>query len=378
MVKKALQLASVASMIDQFNIPNIQLLQSLGYQVDVVADFTNPGNITEYKASRLKNQLKRMNVHVFDVAIPRSINPKFVLSSYKRVKNIVESENYSLIHCHSPIGGAICRSAAKKTRKTGTNVIYTAHGFHFYSGAPLMNWMFFYPIEKILSYCTDVLITINKEDYKRAKQNFFAKKTVYVPGVGVDLNNFGKVKFDRAEKRNELGIPENAILLFSVGELNENKNHKTIIRAIKGLDVYYMIAGLGSKKNELEQLATENGMYDRVRFLGYRTDVSELYEASDIFLLPSHREGLSVSLMEAMASGLPCVVSRIRGNVDLIDEDKGGYLFDSNDVREARNKIRTALKADRKDMGQYNREKIKGFSVETVMEKMRRIYKGIT
>ena len=156
MTKKVLQLASVASMIDQFNLPNIQVLQSLGYSVDVVANFTNPGTITQKRAEELKKRLLNMNVRVYDIAIPRSLNLKAVLSAYKKVKELIMREEYKLVHCHSPIGGVICRQAAKKARKKGTKVIYTAHGFHFYDGAPLKNWLIYYPIEKYFSRYTDV------------------------------------------------------------------------------------------------------------------------------------------------------------------------------------------------------------------------------
>ena len=171
MTKKAVQLASVASMIDQFNIPNIQILQSLGYQVDVVANFTNPGTITVERSENLKKRLAEMNVRVFDIAIPRTLNPGAISNAYKQVKNLLEKEEYKLLHCHSPIGGVIARQAAKGLRKSGIEVIYTAHGFHFYNGAPLKNWLLFYPIEKHYSRYTDVLITINMEDYKRASAN---------------------------------------------------------------------------------------------------------------------------------------------------------------------------------------------------------------
>lgn len=251
--KKALQLASVASMIDQFTIPNIQILLDLGYKVDVVADFTHPGTITNERAEDLKRRLNDMGVRVVDIAIPRSLNPQAVTSAYKQVKKLIISEHYNLIHCHSPIGGVICRQAAITERKKGTKVIYTAHGFHFYDGAPLKNWIVFYPIEKWYSRFTDVLITINNEDYKRASEKFHAKKTVYIPGVGIDTEKFAPRKSGRDKIRKELGLQDSQVMLLSVGELNENKNHISVIRAIRGLDLVYVIVGKGDKKEELER-----------------------------------------------------------------------------------------------------------------------------
>ena len=242
MEKRALQLASVASMIDQFNIPNIQILQSLGYKVDVVADFTNPGTITKERAENLKQRLSDMHVHVYDIAIPRSINPKAIIAAYKKVKELLNKENYSLLHCHSPIGGVIAREAAKEKRKNSLKVIYTAHGFHFYTGAPLGNWLLFYPIEKYLSRYTDILITINKEDYKRAKEKFHARKTVYVPGIGVDIEKFVPRESGRKRIRLELGLDPQRVMILSVGELNANKNHEAVIRAIQGMNLRYLKA----------------------------------------------------------------------------------------------------------------------------------------
>ena len=172
MKMRALVLASVASMIDQFNLTNIQLLQSIGYQVDVVADFTNPGNITNERAETLKFNLENKGSIVYDIAIPRTLNPRLIFQAYKKIKMLIDEGEYSLLHCHSPIGGAIARFAGREKRKKGLRIIYTAHGFHFYKGAPMKNWIIFYWAEKWLSRYTDVLITINKEDYKRAKENF--------------------------------------------------------------------------------------------------------------------------------------------------------------------------------------------------------------
>ena len=378
MAKKALQLASVASMIDQFNIPNIKILQSLGYSVDVVADFTNPGTITAERCENLKKRLADMNVHVFDIPIPRSLNPAAISSAYKQVKKLLEKENYNLLHCHSPIGGVIARQAAKGLRKNGLKVIYTAHGFHFYDGAPLKNWIIFYPIEKYYSKYTDVLITINKEDYKRATEHFHAGKTVYIPGVGVDTEKFKPRENGRDKIRKELGLDEGRILLLSVGELNENKNHSSVIKALAGVEnITYAIVGKGEKKGQLEHLAIENNI--DLRLPGFRTDVADFYDAADIYILPSIREGLNVSLMEAMASGLQCLCGSIRGNVDLVDEGKGGFLFRPIEVDEIRTALERSVKmttADRQEQGRYNLEKIRSFDLQTVENLSSEIYGG--
>lgn len=375
--KKALMIASVASMIDQFNMPNIELLQSLDYHVDVAADFKNPGNISNERSKDLIRRLKAIGTEVIDIPIPRVLNPTAVIRAYKLVKMLITTRHYDLIHCHSPIGGAITRLAAKNERKNGTRVMYTAHGFHFYTGASLKNWIIFYPIEKWLSRYTDVLITINKEDYERATEKFKAKKTVYVPGIGVDTKKFG-IHYAGDEKRRELGISSSDIMLLSVGELNDNKNHEVVIRALAKLETkpYYIIVGKGDKEKYLKNLISKLNIQDRVKLVGLRSDVIDLYDAADVFVLPSFREGLSVSLMEAMASGLPVVCSRIRGNIDLID-NQGGFFFDPIDVETVLESIRKSLSANRDAQGNYNREKIKNFDMQIVAKLMSEEYEKV-
>lgn len=373
--KRALMLASVASMIDQFNLPNIRLLQSLGYTVDVSADFSNPGNITVDRASDLRKELEAEGVAVFDTPIPRSLSPKRVADAYRQVKRQADNGHYGLVHCHSPIGGALARLAFRKYRKMGTKVIYTAHGFHFYKGAPFKNWLVFYPVERLLSRYTDTLITINKEDYHRAKKEFHAGETVYVPGIGIDTARFAN-NGGRNKIRGEFGIPEDKTVFLSVGELNANKNHKTAIKALSKIDrdFIYIIVGKGILEEELRETAKKAGIEDKVILAGFRRDVADFYSAADYFVFPSFREGLSVSLMEAMASGLAIVCSRIRGNTDLVDEHDGGFLFDPSSEADLTAAIKDVLAADALAIREHNAKKIADFDKKSVEKMMANIY----
>lgn len=376
--KKAMMLASVASMIDQFNMPNIELLQSIGYSVDVAADFTNPGNISKERAAELMKRLEAMGVRVIDIAIPRSLNPKAVISAYKKVKELILIEHYDLIHCHSPIGGAITRLAAKNERKNGTRVIYTAHGFHFYDGAPLKNWIVFYPVEKWLSKYTDVLITINKEDYKRATEKFKAKKTVYVPGIGVDTEKFEKNNCGN-KVRTELGIKDTDIMLLSVGELNDNKNHEIVIRALAELNrenIYYLICGKGDMQTYLSDLAKKYKLEDQVKLLGYIKDVNRFYGCADIFCFMSKREGLGLAALEAMSSGLPLITSNIRGINDYSIPNVTGFSCSPNDFKALAGHIKHLIDDPdlRYRMGRGNQKLVKRFDISVVTEKMKSIY----
>lgn len=375
---KALILASVASMIDQFNMQNIQLLLDNGYQVDVACNCKEGNTISDERVQSMIKRLADKGVPVIHVPIPRKITDvKGISKSITQVKKMCDENQYNLLHCHSPIGSVVARLAAKNARKSGTKVIYTAHGFHFYKGAPKQNWILFYPVEKICSKWTDVLITINKEDYAFAKKHMNAGRVEYIPGVGVDTKKFQLENFDRVAKRQELGIKEDDFFILSVGELNQNKNQEIIVRAIAKLNnpkIHYFIAGKGDKADYLKELAKK--MNVNLHLLGYRTDIVELLNTADVYAFPSYREGLSVALMEAMAAGLPCVVSKIRGNVDLIEDGKGGYLCDPHDVDGYSMHIEEMMKNKNsmKKFSDYNSQIMKGFDIGVVRENIKDAY----
>jgi glycosyltransferase EpsD len=276
------------------------------------------------------------------------------------------------------MGGAIGRLAARSTRKKGTKVIYTAHGFHFFKGAPLVNWLAYYPAERWLARYTDVLITINKEDYEIAKK-FKAKRIEYIPGVGIDTNKFKNIKVDKIEKRKSIGIEPEDFMVISVGELNKNKNHQIIIRAISELrneKIKYVLCGQGSLETELRELADKLGIVHQVKFLGFRKDIPELMDIADLFAFPSYREGLSLSLMEAMASGLPVICSRIRGNTDLIDMELGGYLVEPENISKFQEKIDYLFKnrIQRDGMKNHNLKKIENYEKMKILKEMTTLY----
>lgn len=258
---------------------------------------------------------------------------KSTLRTIKQIRKTVEEGHFDIVHCHTPVASLCTRLACRKLRKKGLKVVYTAHGFHFYKGAPKKNWLIYYPIEKLCARMTDVIITINKEDFEFAKKKFKKTRIEYIPGVGINIGKFRDVDVDVKKKREELGVPQNAFVVLSVGELNENKNQKVIVKAISTLEnkenVCYVAAGKGDKKDELDALAKQLGV-DLI-LPGHRRDVREIYKIADVFVLPSYREGLPVCVMEAMCSNIPVVASRIRGVVDLVN-DSNGVLCAPDDV----------------------------------------------
>lgn len=377
-MKRVLILTHVASMIGLFNLPNIKLLQEMGYSVDVACNFKKGNVFDEKQAEGLKRTLREHHVNYYQVDFERNVlRVDQNLKVLRQVIFLIRKNNYTFIHCHTPIGGFIGRVAGQLTH---TPTMYTAHGFHFYKGAPKKNWLLYYPIEKICSYMTDVLICINKEDYQLAKRKMKAKRIEYIPGVGIQTEvNPGNME-ERTRLRDKIGVKEKDILLLSVGELNANKNHMVVLDAIKALknnNVHYGIAGKGDLKEKLSNHGQHLGIGNRVHFLGFQSNIGDWYEAADIFVFPSYREGLSVSLMEAMSHGKPCIVSDIRGNSDLIENSD--YRFNPGDSAGLNQLIQRLLEQDGLGhrMGQENRETIKGYSVEHVMKRTRDLYEYI-
>lgn len=399
--KRVLIVTSVASMVEQFHIADIKFYKNLGFGVDVATNFIKGSTCSKETIEKLLKDLDKMEVGCYQVDFERkSTNIKADIKALNQLDKIVKGvalpvngkksdnssikkgKNYILIHSHSPIGGAVGRIIAKRNH---IKIIYMAHGFHFYKGAPRKNWLLYYPIEKELSRITDVLITINQEDYKRAKKEFKAKKIVYIPGVGIDIEKFQIDKNKGKIKREELGLKDRDIMFFSIGELNQNKNHQIVVKALGKIQklhpelsyyLHYYVAGKGEEYNKLIDLAKEWKV--NLHLLGYRNDIAELLKAADIFLLPSKREGLNVGLMEAMASGLPCIVSDIRGNQDLIVEKKGGYKIHPDKVWEWAFCIEDILTSDYMDnLGKYNQQIIKKYSRSIIEKKLKKIIESL-
>lgn len=366
---RILYVTTITLTMNSFFKPHIEMLVREGSHVDIACN---------YKELALDIFYSELNCNFYQIDFSRSPLSSDNIKAYRQLKKVIEDGDYDIVHCHTPNASLITRLVCCKFRKkNGLKVFYTAHGFHFYKGAPLLNCLVYYPVERFLARWTDVLITINKEDYRRA-QKFKAGKVVYVPGVGIEAAKFAEpIKEERRhEIRAEIGVSNDAVLLCSVGELNENKNHSLVIKALAHLEnknLHYCIAGEGMFREHLTALSQELGIAERVHLLGYRSDIHELYKASDVFCFPSMREGLPVSLMEAMASGLPCVASRIRGSVDLLGEESQ-MLFDPRSVDECKIKIEHMIEKfetlKRKDYSSM----LLPFTKEAVMAQMKGIY----
>ena len=331
-MKKILIVTTVSGFVPQFEMNNVRILQEMGYEVHYASNFKNP----HYGKDNSRLDGTGIKCHQVDfVRSPFRIDRN--VRAYQQLKQVMKELNPKLVHCHTPVGGVLARLTAKKYRKTGTKVIYTAHGFHFYKGAPMINWLCYYPVEWLLARWTDVLITINEEDCQRAKRFPLPKngRVEKINGIGLDVEKYRNIHVNREEKRAELGIAPDEYLLISVGELSKRKNHQSVIKALTEMreecykkKLRYLICGEGEERDHLEKLVKENELEKIVLMPGYRADVKEWLAVSDCFVFPSKQEGLPVALMEAMAVGLPCVCSDIRGNRDLVRN--GAAIYDDN------------------------------------------------
>lgn len=380
MGNSTLLIASVASMIDLFNRDNIMILKNLGLKVGVAANFRSGSITSQQRVDEFKEELTKNEVDVVDIPCPRSIlHIISIIQSYRIVKKLVEQNKYKIVHCHSPIGGVIARLACKRVRKKGTVVLYTAHGFHFFKGAPLLNWIIFFPIEYLCSKITDVIITINNEDYQRVGK-WKTCKVKLVNGIGVHTREFQNDIVDRKSYRNVFGFKDHDFVFMSTGQLSKRKNHEVIIRAIAKINnpqVKYLIVGFGELEGKLKKLVANLGIQKQVVFAGYRGDVKDLLHTVDAFAFPSLQEGLPVALMEAMSVGLPVICSRIRGNIDLVQHGKGGYLCDCHDINGFADGMKKLISGAGNNMGKINMDTMKKYDVRIVNEQMRSIYNDI-
>lgn len=378
---------TVSGFIPQFEMNNVKILQNMGAEIHYAANYDMPSYGTD------NHRLDGTEIIRHQVDFERSPFNKKNLKAYRQLKRLMEQEHFDLVHCHTPMGAVLARIVAHQTRTSP--VIYTAHGFHFYKGAPLKNWLFFYPVEKYLSRYTDEQICINREDYQLAINKFHARNVDYVPGVGIDLKNVIHLSKDEKEKkRQEFGVGPEKIVILSVGELIKRKNHETILKSLaklKNTDIVYLICGHGELQNYLIDLAKQLGLQDQVQFLGYRSDIYEIYAMADLFVFPSYQEGLPRAMMEAMASGLPVVCSDIRGNSDLMKIEKkledfpayectGGLMISGADHVESYCKgIQYMLRKQNQwvQMGKENSDNISAFDIEHVSQVMKTIYNKI-
>lgn len=357
--------------LDNYSIPYVEAAKKRGCRVylGINRKYANKIECTNYDVSFYNASIYR---NIF--SIPQ------IVDAYRKLNIFLLKNDIDVIHCNTPIGGLLGRICGKKNRIS--KIIYTAHGFHFYKGGnKFLNFIFFF-VEKILASMTDAIITINEEDYLAASRFKLKRggKVYKVHGVGIDTERIISYKIESNDIIDEkLGIEKDDFIIISTGDINKNKNQEVVLKALSFLQnkkIHYLICGVGKKQSYLQSQAIKYGINKQVHFLGYRKDVIKLLKLSDLFILSSYREGLPRSTMEAMSAGLPCIVSNIRGNRDLIINEKGGYLCNPNDYIQFAEAIGKLYSDEclRKEYGRYNQEKVKDFDVEIVKREISSIY----
>ncbi|AEV29390.1 glycosyltransferase [Sphaerochaeta pleomorpha str. Grapes] len=370
-MKKALFVANVFNFIHQFERDDIKILIKKGYEIHVASNMTIPGYWGDH------GQLDDLPIIKHNIPFHRSPFSIDNIKAYTILKKHIDENQYSIIHCHTPIGGFVTRLAARKSRILyGSKVIYTAHGFHFFQGASIKNWIRCFPAEWLCSFFTDILICINTEDYSFAKEHLHPQSVQYIPGVGIHLEALKKKQLQE-NIREKYHIDEDTIVLLSVGELIPRKNHLLVIDALQKLgrkDVKYIICGDGVLRDHIEKRIAQQEMQGEILLAGFCNNVFDYYSIADIFVFPSLQEGLPVALMEAMACHLPCLVSHIRGNTDLLSQ-KEVFFSPKKDASLIQVlKPLLANKELRVMLGNTNSELIKKFDSQIVKRGMRAIY----
>jgi len=327
-MKKVLFVATVYQFLN-FERSDMNILKSMGYEIHIAT------NMQESEWLKDNGCLDDVTNHKHQIDFSRSPFSRQSQNAYHQLKKLMSVEHFDLIHCHTPVAAAITRLAAIATRRKGTKVVYTDHGFHFHKSSGIKNWILYYPIEYISSIYTDMIITINQEDYGVIK-HFPCKYKRYIPGVGVDVELIQQLRPDSKQLRMKYGIPEDAFMILIVGELSARKNQEVVIKALAKVDnpkVYCLICGTGQEKEHLENLIKELGLEERVLMPGFisHQEVLELGYATDVGVLPSKIEGLGLAGIETMAAGKPVIGSGVHGIKDYVIDNETGFRCNPND-----------------------------------------------
>ena len=371
-MKKILFVANVYRHLYTFHQPYIQMLKDNGCRVDVIA-------------ARDDREVTADNCYYWDLT--RSPFHFRNISAYQQLKKLIEKERYDLVHCHTATAAAIARLATRKIRKKqGTKVLYTAHGFHFYKGAPRIFWLIYYPVEKFLSRFTDGIVLINKEDYHVVLKNGFKnKKTYYINGVGIDTKRFVNVADENREKiRSEEGYHNNQFLMIYVAEFISRKNHRFLVDASLELtkkmnDFKMLFVGRGKLKQAIQGYSVSVGVDKYIDFLGVRLDLDRLFPMCDIGISSSLQEGFGLAVAEEMWCGLPVLVSQNRGSQEFVINGETGFFFKQGDIADFVQHAVALYENPQKriDMGNAAHKYIQKFTIEHSLKSMAEIYSEI-
>ena len=371
---KALLLAPMGSVHRRFNKANINALQELGYEVELCANFEN-GDGPEIHNQYFVKECESKGVLTHSIPFVRhSLTGS--LKSLPQLKKLLLEGCYDIVHTHTETGGLLLRLARRQ--KGNSRYFYTPHGMSFWKGSDWKSQMVYKPLERWICSGMDVNLGMNLEEMECLKR-WDRESAAYVHGVGLNLERMQNPTRTREDVRNEFGVKEGEKLIVSIGELDDNKNHITVLKALSQLsrkEFKYVICGVGPNKAMLQKIANELRLSNDVILAGFRSNIPDVLNAADIFVFPSYHEGMPVSALEAMACGLPIICSRIRGNVDIVKDEENGFLFEPSDSESLSNHIATLLNDPERgyNMGLENKEIVKEFSLPSVTEELKKIY----
>lgn len=371
---KRLLVTSTDLMMIQFLVPHIINLSQNGYEIELAC--SNVGD----RLDEVREVLSPHTSAIHEVRLQR--NPLSIsnLKGYKDMAKIMSNSRFDIIWTNEPVMGVVTRLAARKLRKQGTKVLYMVHGFHFFHGAPKVNWLLYYPIEKFSAHLADAICTVNEEDYRRAN-TFNVSRVEYIHGIGINTDRLSPQE-SRNDIRRELGLSESDFIILSVGELNKNKNQSTIIKALSILQnpkIHYIVCGKGVEEGNLKHLAKKEGLSSNIHFLGYRRDVVDICSSANAYVMPSFREGLPVSSLEAMYCGLPLITSKTRGLVDVNRDGINGYSCKCTDYRDFAEKIQFLFNSSDlcNRIGTQNKSDVLPFTIANTKTEIKKLLDSI-
>lgn len=371
---KRILITSTDLMMIQFLLPHVKNLCENGYEVELAC--SEVGN----RLKEVREKVRGLVKVVHEVRLRRNPLSPLNFKGYKDMARIMGKTRYDLIWTNEPVMGVVTRLCAKRLRKQGTRVMYMAHGFHFYKGAPILNWIVYYPIERFMARYADMIVTVNAEDFQRAK-TFNVNEVKYIHGIGINTERLVSCE-NHIDIRTELGLKDTDFVVLSIGELNKNKNQQTIVQAIAKLkdpQVHYLVCGKGDQYANLIRMVHQFKLDANIHFLGYRKDVMDICCQANVYVMPSFREGLPVSSLEAMYCGLPLLTSNIRGLVDVNKEGKNGFLFLPSDVdgfaegiRKLKNNPQECIR-----IGERNKKEVIPYTIEQTKQEIINIIEKI-
>ena len=371
-MKRVLFVTTISGFLPQFEKNDVKLLKQMGCQIHYASNFTNP----IYAFDKTELEKNGVALHQIDIEkSPAKINKN--IKAIKQLIKIIDENDIDIVHCHNPMGGVAARIAARAGKRK-PKVIYTAHGFHFYKGAPIMNWLLFYTAERFLARYTDIIVTINREDYIRAKK-FRLKKNgeVYlIHSVGVDKEKAAELN----ENKNQKVVIEAVAAIVNKYETsagNDNKHNTNYAgKSNRTYNIYYTICGKGPNEDKLRELIKAYGLENNISLLGYRTDMDEILQTADVFAFPSIREGLGVAAIEALMCNVPLIAADNRGTREYASDGNNGIVcrYDAVDEFEEAIELLYGNTAYRKRMADRCRESVKKFTIEEVEKTMTKVY----